>query len=95
MEMMIPGQAFHIEGPLGSYRVTGDSGMPVTRWHCAKCASGIYLEGESDPGHVFLKVGSLDDASWVRPEMHIYASAKQPWLHIDDGLPQCDTVPEL
>jgi hypothetical protein len=77
--MMIPKPSFHIEGPLASYCVTGDSGKPVTRWHCAKCASGV---------------GSLDDASWVVPQMHIYTSARQPWLKIGDGLPQYEKAPE-
>ena len=95
MEMMIEDQSFQFEGPLASYVVTGDSGKRVTRWHCAKCASGIYLECEADPGFVFLKVGSLDDASWVTPEMHIYTSAKQPWIKINDGLPQCEKAPEV
>ena len=92
--MMVDDQFFEIKGSLGSYVVTGDSGKPVTRWFCSKCASGIYLEGEADPGYVFLKVGSLDDASWVTPEMHIYTAAKQPWLKIDDDLPQYKKVPE-
>lgn len=95
MEMMVDDQAFKIEGPLAAYVVTGDSGKPVTRWHCAKCASGIYLEGEADPGYVFLKVGSLDDASWVTPQMHIFIAAKQPWLKLDDGLPQYDKAPDV
>ena len=94
MEMMVDDQFFEIKGSLGSYVVTGDSGKPVTRWFCSICASGIYLEGEADPGYVFLKVGSLDDASWVTPEMHIYTAAKQPWLKIDDDLPQYKKVPE-
>ena len=92
--MMIPDSTFQVEGPLASYTVTGDSGQPVTRWHCAKCASGIYLECDADPGYVFLKVGGLDDASWVTPQMHIYTSARQPWLNIDDGLPQYEKAPE-
>lgn len=94
MELMIAEPSFSIEGSLNSYMVTGDSGKPVRRWHCEKCASGIYLEGEADPGYIFLKVGSLDDASWVTPQMHIYTSAQQPWLKIDDDLPRYEYAPE-
>jgi hypothetical protein len=94
MELMIDQASFEINGPVDSYVVTGDSGKPVTRWFCPTCGSGIYLEGDSDPGYVFLKVGSLDDASWVKPEMHIYTAAKQPWVQLADGLPQHEKLPD-
>ena len=93
MELMIGEDGFHIEGSLRSYVVTGDSGKPVTRWFCSTCGSGVYLESAADPGYVFLKVGSLDDASWVKPDMHIYTGAKQPWTQISDGLPQHEAAP--
>jgi hypothetical protein len=67
----------------------------LTRWSCSKCASGIYLECESDPGYIFLKTGSVDDASWVTPEMHIFAASKQQWTKISDELSQYDKAPDL
>jgi hypothetical protein len=93
MELMVADDGFEIEGSLSSYVVTGDSGKPVTRWFCSACGSGIYLESAADPGYVFLKVGSLDDASWVKPDVHIYTAAKQPWTHISDGLPEYEGAP--
>ena len=95
MEMMIDRSAFKVEGSLHSYIVTGDSGKPVTRWFCPACGSGIYLESQADPGFIFLKVGTLDDATWITPEMHIYTAAKQPWVEIADGLPQYEKAPDL
>jgi len=94
VELMIGADALSVKGPLESYVVEGDSGKPVTRWFCGRCGSGIYLECESDPGYVFLKAGSLDDASWVRPEMHIFTVARQPWARIADDLPQYERMPD-
>ena len=94
VELMIDAGALSIDGTLESYVVEGDSGKPVTRWFCGGCGSGIFLECQSDPGYVFLKVGSLDDASWVRPGMHIFTVAKQPWTLITDDLPQYERMPE-
>ncbi|MEQ8692341.1 MAG: GFA family protein [Pseudomonadales bacterium] len=94
MELMIAKEGFHLQGEMEAYVITGDSGKPVTRWFCSACGSGIYLEADSDPDSLFLKVGSLDDASWVQPEMHIYTAAKQPWTKIDDGLPQYEGMPD-
>ncbi|MDP9200182.1 MAG: GFA family protein [Pseudomonadota bacterium] len=93
MELMINREGFQIQGPMQSYVVTGDSGKPVSRWFCAACGAGVFVECEADPQYIFLKVGSLDDASWVAPQMHIYTAAKQPWMLIQDGLPQYEGMP--
>lgn len=92
---MIDKQAFEIEGSKKSYTVIGESGGEAHRWACSHCGSGVYLECDSDPKFIFLKAGSLDDPSWVTPEMPIFTSAKQPWVNINDGLPQHETQPEI
>lgn len=94
MELMVKDPTFQVRGDLADYVVTGDSGKPVTRHHCQQCGAGVYLECASDPGYVFIKVGSLDDASWVEPQMHIFTASRQPWLRMDDGLPQFEGMPE-
>mgnify|MGYP001814720457 FL=1 len=94
VELMISSDSFELHGELDTYTVTGDSGKPVHRRFCPKCGSGIYLDCVADPGYVFLKAGTLDDASWVKPDMHIYAAAKQPWIDLGDTLPKYETVPE-
>lgn len=94
VELMVPSEAFEIRGELGIYTVEGDSGKPVHRRFCPTCGSGIYLDCEADPGYVFVKAGTLDDASWVKPEMHIYTARKQPWIDLNDALPKYGTVPE-
>jgi hypothetical protein len=90
---MIASDSFEIHGELDSYAVTGDSGRFVQRRFCPTCGSGLYLEGEADPGWIFLKAGTLDDATWLQPEMHIYTTAKQPWVALADALPQYDAAP--
>ena len=94
MELMIDRDSIEVQGSMASYVVTGDSGKPVKRLFCPACAAGIYLDCEADPEYLFLKVGSLDDASWVTPQMHIYTATKQPWVQINDGLPQYEKEPE-
>ncbi len=94
VELMLDGSDFTISGPMGSYVVTGDSGKLVTRWFCSECGSGLYLEAEADPGYVFVKAGTLDDAGWVAPDMHIYTATKQPWLTLGDQLPRHAALPE-
>lgn len=93
VELMVPADAFSIDGDLSDYTITGDSGKSVHRLSCSSCGSGVYLDCEADPDYVFVKAGTLDDSSHVKPEMHIYTAAKQLWLKLDDGLPQYEKAP--
>jgi hypothetical protein len=93
VELMVPADSFQSRGELATYTVVGESGKSVHRRSCSKCGSALLLECEADPDFVFIKAGALDDASWVHPEMHIFASCKQPWIELNDGLPQFDRMP--
>lgn len=94
VELMIPSDSFDVKGELHTYTVTGDSGKEVHRRFCPQCGSGIYLECDADPGYIFLKAGTLDDAGWVRPDMHIFTAAKQPWVELGDSLPRYEKAPD-
>ena len=93
VELMVKSETFAVAGNLNTHTVTGDSGNDVHRHFCPQCGSGVYLECDSDPGYVFIKVGALDDAGWVKPEMHIFTVSKQPWVEIADSLPQFERMP--
>jgi integrase len=32
-----------------------------------------------------VRAGTLDDTSWLRPTVHIWARSKQPWITLPDG----------
>jgi len=93
VELMVPADGFESEGEFATYTVTGDSGGGVHRRFCPACGAGVFLECDSDPGFVFVKAGTLDDASALAPEMHIFASARQPWVTVADDLPRYDRMP--
>jgi len=93
VELMVESESFEFSGDIHSYTVAGDSGQPVHRRFCPNCGSGLFLEGDADPGWIFLKAGTLDDGSWVQPDMHIYTSAKQPWVVLTDELPRHERAP--
>jgi len=38
------------------------------------------------PDFRIIKAGTLDDASWLKPRMHMWTSTKQPWLALGDQL---------
>jgi hypothetical protein len=43
----------------------------------------------------WLKAGTLDDTSWLRPQMHIWVSNAQPWVSLDDDIPAYERNPPL
>ena len=88
VELFIAREAVTIDGPLQSYDSLADSGKKVSRKGCAKCHSPIVFEMEGFPEHLCIKAGSLDDASWLAPQAHIFTATKQPWVRISDDLPQ-------
>jgi hypothetical protein len=66
----------------------GDSGQAVHRNFCIRCGTVVLTEFDVDPDHVGIKAGTLDDASWVQPQFHVYIHRKQPWITLTDDLPR-------
>ena len=72
----------------------GASGKPFYRSFCSRCGSPISGRGDAYGGVVFIKAGTLDDPSWVKPNAHIWCSEKQPWVSIEEGAAQFPGNPE-
>jgi hypothetical protein len=78
--------------PLSGFTATGPIGRrnssPVrVRGFCTVCGTSLYTE-RAGAEVIGLTCGSLDTPGDFQPTEHIWASSKQPWLKIDDGLPQ-------
>lgn len=71
-----------ITGPIATFY----SSPALERGFCLQCGASIFSRRAS-AGVIGLTVGSLDDPSQFKPDMHIWVSSKQPWLVINDGLP--------
>tara|TARA_R110000782_G_scaffold268685_1_gene365452 strand:- start:1563 stop:1994 length:432 start_codon:yes stop_codon:yes gene_type:complete len=82
----IPKGTVKVKGELTLYADTGDSGQFVNRYFCQECGSPIMSEPEGMDTLSILKVGSLDDTSWVLPTMEIYCDSKQEWTRLQAEL---------
>lgn len=71
---------------------TFNSTETLERGFCSRCGSTIFSRRVS-AGVIGLTVGSLDDPSLFKPDMHFWVSSRQPWLEITDGLPQYSEAP--
>lgn len=72
---------------------SGASGKPFYRSFCGRCGSPLSGKGDAYDGLLFLKAGTLDDPSWVRPTAHIWCAEKQPWVTIDGDVAQAPGNP--
>jgi hypothetical protein len=90
----VPAAGFHItKGEPKLYINTADSGNQVTRAFCPECGSPLYLQVSTRPDLVGIRVGTLDDPSWFRPEADIFVKSAQPWDHMNPDIPKYDAYP--
>lgn len=73
----------------GEDQLTPYSSSPgKQRLFCRTCGCHLFARAENRPGLVLVRAGTLDDDPPLRPEAHIWVSAKAPWYEITDRLPQ-------
>ena len=69
--------------PIG---VPRDDGSSQTVFRCPTCQVAVFSE-YGRPQILFVRAGTLDDPSWVRPDVHIYTRSKVPWVTLPDSVP--------
>ena len=61
-------------------RTTTDTGRPTRQHVCAACGVRIYSSPPQAPERLTLRLGTLDDTSWLRPAAAIWMRSAQPWF---------------
>lgn len=80
-----PASSFRLrKGVLAEHR----SSPGVVRGHCADCGTSITYSRTGRPDEIDITATSLEAPDAITPAAHIWLEDKQPWLTIDDGLPQ-------
>lgn len=67
--------------------VPTDSGLPHDIYRCPKCRIAVWSTYGGRPQIRFVRVGTLDNAAALSPEVHIYIRSKLPWVTLPDGVP--------
>lgn len=92
----VPKGALAMEGAQHeTYQGVGESGLPVLRRFCSKCGSPIFSEVAVTPAIDWIKAGTLDDTSWLRPEVSIWCDSEQPWVQKNEAIPRIPRNPRL
>jgi hypothetical protein len=68
------------------------SSASVWRGFCATCGTSLTYRRDGRPTEIDVTLASLDAPALLAPECHIWVRDKLPWVSIDDGLPQFETV---
>jgi len=85
---------FHLtQGQLTSFDRPGSNDHKMTNSFCAICGTRIHHVTSRFPKLISLKPGTLDDTSWLKPELHVFTRSAQPWVILPDDVPQFETMP--
>ena len=93
--MVVEQEAFELtKGNVGTFVSVSQAGREKTGAFCPECGSRIYHIIAWRPGMLSVRAGTLDDTSWLKPEVHLWARSKQPWVHIPEDATVYETQPE-
>lgn len=84
---------FTVTGEMTSHEAIADSGSPMVRTFCPKCGTPLFSETPVRPHLRFIRVGTLDDAGSIRPEMTIWTAEAPEWACFDPDAPKFEGQP--
>ena len=94
MTLVVSEANFRItQGEPKEYASKAASGRAKLGAFCSRCGTRIYHKPEWRRGTVSVKPGTLDDTSWLKPDMHIWTASKQPWVTIPEGVKAYERQP--
>jgi hypothetical protein len=68
-------------------RVPTDSGRPHDIYRCPSCQVALWSDYGGRPYLRFVRVGTLDQPSRVRPDVHVYTRSKVRWVTLPLEVP--------
>ena len=79
---------FHItSGSPKGFTKCGESGNELTRYFCPECGSPIYTSSPKHPQHFYVKAGTLDDPTIVKPIRQSWVASAVSWSQVDPSIP--------
>jgi hypothetical protein len=84
-----------LSGSPHPYPQPTESGRPHDVYRCAVCGTALWSDYGRRPGLRFVRVGTLDDATLLPPDVHIFVRSKLPWIALPPGVPAFDVYYDL
>ena len=76
-----------MSGETQGYPQPTDSGRPHVIHRCAACGTAMWSNYGGLTKLRFVRVGTLEEPSALKPDLHIYTRSKQPWIVLPAGVP--------
>ncbi len=73
-----------LQGSPRSFQHPSGSGATMTKEFCGDCGSPLFGSGSGSTGVKNVKVGSIDDASRIRPSINVFVSKALPFTVLAD-----------
>lgn len=84
LNVLVPLDALVLDGELQTFQTVGtETGEVRERKFCGVCGSPIFTTIAEMGGLVAIKAGTLNDRSWLEPELDVWCQSKQAWLEQD------------
>jgi hypothetical protein len=85
--LVFPRDAVEVRGPLKTYVDRGTSGQDIFRRFCPECGSPVLTDTPRAAWQeiLFVKGGTLDDVSDLKPDTHYWTESAQPWMTLPEG----------
>ena len=71
-----------LQGGTCGYPQPTESGRPHVIQRCAECGTALWSNYGGREQVRFVRVGTLDEARMLPPDVHIYTRSKQPWVKL-------------
>ena len=86
-QIVVAESALAATGPIADYSYITPSGSTSHHRVCGDCHSRLWNTNERLPGFAIVRAGTLDASDTLTPVAHIWASRKQPWISLPEGVP--------
>lgn len=83
---VFPRSELDLDGQLTVFEDRGTSGQQVFRQFCGRCGSPVVTDTERarEQGIIFVKAGTFDDVTDLKPTTHYWVKRAHPWLQLPD-----------
>ncbi len=72
-----------------------ESGRPHDVYRCPTCRTALWSDYGRRPSLRFVRVGTLDEPSALKPDAHIFTRSKLPWIQLSSDIPSFDIFYEM
>ncbi len=76
-----------LQGAPAATTMPTESGRPHDVYRCPACFTSVWSDYGRRRTMLFVRVGTLDDAASVSPDVHIFTRTKLPWVGLPDDVP--------